>query len=137
MMQLNIMTDYAIRVILYLSMKEGIFSSNEIAQKMKIPHSCVQKVTVKLSKAGLISTHVGKQGGFCLIKKPSEISLLDIIMVMETTVKINKCLENDGNCSRGAIDVCQIHDFYKEFQAEMEQKLSAIKISNLIDKGIT
>ena len=73
-MQLNVTTDYAIRVILYLSMKGGIASSKELSEKMAIPEKYVLKITKKLSEAGLIKTHIGKNGGFSVIKSAEEIN---------------------------------------------------------------
>lgn len=132
-MQLNITTDYAIRVILFLAMKKRIVSSVELSEKMRIPHSCVLKVTGKLVKSKLIKTHVGKQGGYCIEKKPDEITLLKILEIMEPTMKFNRCLEEDRLCSRGGVGKCSMHDFYKEFQREMEAKLSSITIKDFID----
>ena len=70
-MRLNITTDYAIRIILYLSMKGGIISSKELSETMKIPENYVLKVARKLTKAGLTRTYVGKNGGFA-VNKPAQ-----------------------------------------------------------------
>ena len=81
MMQLNVTTDYAIRTVLYLAIKDELATSNEIAMAMGIPPSYVLKITSKLVVAGIIKRIVGAQGGFLLAKKPTEISLYEIINV--------------------------------------------------------
>ena len=43
MMQLNVTTDYAIRTVLYLAIKDELATSNEIAMAMGIPPSYVFK----------------------------------------------------------------------------------------------
>lgn len=45
MMQLNVTTDYAIRTVLYLAIKDELATSNEIAMAMGIPPSYVLKIT--------------------------------------------------------------------------------------------
>ena len=56
MMQLNVTTDYAIRTVLYLAIKDELATSNEIAMAMGIPPSYVLKITSKLVVAGISAT---------------------------------------------------------------------------------
>lgn len=134
-MQLNVTTDYAIRVILYLAMKGGIVSSKELSEKMGIPAKYILKITKKLSEAELTKTHIGKKGGFSVIKPAKEISLLDVIATMENTTKVNRCLEEDEFCSRFATDNCPVRGFYCALQEELENKLSLITIQDLLSKS--
>lgn len=134
-MQLNVTTDYAIRVILYLSMKGVIVSSKELSEKMTIPEKYILKITKKLSEAGLTKTHIGKNGGFSVIKSAEEINLLDIISTMENTTKINRCLDKDKFCNRHATETCPVRSFYCILQEEIEKKLSLITIQDLISKS--
>lgn len=50
-MQLNVTTDYAIRTVLYLAVKDELATANEIATAMGIPPSYVLKITRKLVAA--------------------------------------------------------------------------------------
>lgn len=50
-MRLNITTDYAIRIILYLSMKGGIISSKELSETMKIPGKLCFKSSKEADKS--------------------------------------------------------------------------------------
>lgn len=58
-MQLNVTTDYAIRTVLYLAVKDELATANEIATAMGIPPSYVLKITRKLVAAGIIKRIVG------------------------------------------------------------------------------
>lgn len=133
-MQLNVTTDYAIRVILYLTMKGGIVSSKELSEKMSIPEKYVLKITKKLSEAELTKTHIGKNGGFSVMKSAEEISFLDIISTMENTIRLNRCLEEDKLCNRFATDHCPVRGFYCVLQEELEHKLSLITIQDILNK---
>lgn len=54
-MQLNITTDYAIRIILALANRDGeVVSSKDISMTMKIPQKYVLKITRSLVAAELI-----------------------------------------------------------------------------------
>ena len=92
-MQLTMTTDYALRCMLYLSGKEGLSTSPEIGEAVGINKIFVQKVLRVLRDAGVVSSTHGGTGGYRLAKKPEEIVLLDIILLFEKTMKINRCLE--------------------------------------------
>lgn len=133
-MQLNITTDYAIRIILALAKKEGeVVSSKDISQTMKIPQKYVLKITRSLVAANLIERRSGVYGGFLLARDPKDITLLEIIKVMEPTIKLNRCLEADEYCSREATDDCPIRNFYDNFQRILENNFSQISIKDLTD----
>ena len=92
-MQLKLTTDYAIRTVVYLATQSGITSVAEIGSKMGISENYLMKVLKALKDAGLVAGYQGKRGGYAISKKPEEISLWDIVEVMEGTTKINRCLE--------------------------------------------
>lgn len=114
-------------------MRGGIVSSRELSEKMAIPEKYILKITKRLSEAELTQTHIGKNGGFSVIKTANEITLLDIIATMENTTKINRCLEEDKYCSRFATENCPVRSFYCVLQEELENKLSLITIQDLLN----
>lgn len=52
-MQLNITTDYAIRIVIYLAIKEKLTTSKEISEAMFILERYIGKITRKLKEQGL------------------------------------------------------------------------------------
>lgn len=132
-MQLNLTTDYAIRIVLYLAMKGGIASSIEIAENMAIPQNAVLKIMRKLNSAGFTKTHIGIQGGYSLATPAEKITLLSIINTMESTTKLNRCLEDDQFCSRFTTESCPVRNFYCLLQRELEEKLSSITVQTLLN----
>jgi len=133
-MQLNVTTDYGIRVILYLAQKNGAASSSEICEKMGIPQSYMHKIAKTLKKAGMIREIRGSKGGFELKKDPNSLSILTIVNAFEKTTKINKCLEKDKFCSRDAKLCCGVRDLYAEIQTELDNRLD-VKISTFLNDG--
>ena len=133
-MQLKITTDYAIRTILYLAAhKTDIVSSSEVAQTMGIPRKYLLQIGAILKNEGLIDTHPGKNGGYSLAKRAKEILLYDVIAVMEDTMRLNRCLESDGFCSRYAADTCPVHKYYERIQNVMDQYLKSVTIQDILD----
>ena len=120
-MQFNVTTDYAIRTVLYLGQCKKRASTTEIAKEMGIPRGYLEKVLSKLKKAEYISANLGTKGGYSLNKSLKEITLGDVIRIMENTTKINRCLEQDNFCNRNAADFCAVRKYYVRVQKELEE----------------
>ena len=131
--QLKITTDYAVRIILLLSMESRAVSSKEIADKLGMTQNMVLKVGGNLSDAKIIKSITGVGGGFQLIKEPDEISLLDVIKITEPTVQINRCMEKDHYCSRTAVNTCQVRKVYSLIQNVLEDSLRNVTFKNLLE----
>ena len=58
-------------------------SSRDIAQSRQLPQPIVAKLLVTLSQAGLVDGTPGPKGGYRLARKPSAISLLDVVSIFE------------------------------------------------------
>lgn len=131
-MQLNITTDYGIRILLYLAITNDITSSSELSENLKVSRDYVYTIGRKLRKAGYIQTVAGVTGGFVLQKRPSEITLHDILLLFEGSIKINRCLMEDGYCSRNATPTCMVHKVYSEIQDEFERELKSHTIESIM-----
>ena len=83
-MQLTSTTDYAIRIISYLTEKNGSASANELSDELNIPNSYIPKI---IKNNHLINATEGMKGGYSLAKSSDEISLYDVISVSYTHLK--------------------------------------------------
>ncbi|GGE52349.1 HTH-type transcriptional regulator NsrR [Agaricicola taiwanensis] len=98
-MRLTLHTDYALRVMIYLSAhEERLCSIGEIAGAYGISHNHLMKVVHRLGKAGFVETTRGRSGGVRLAKPPAEIRVGDVIKEMEEGLELVDC----GSCSIAA-----------------------------------
>lgn len=131
-MQLNLTTDYAIRLVLYLATVERAAGSTEISDLMCIPRGQFGSISKTLRERGIIETLRGTNGGFRLAKQPEEISLHEIVNAMEGTTRINRCLDPDGYCSRNGAPNCPVHKFYSRIQSQLDQAFQEVTIASLL-----
>ena len=131
-MQLKITTDYAIRIVYYLACRGEVITASELAYELKIPESYIPKITKRLKDANIITACEGIKGGYLLSENPENISLFDIISSTEVTMKINRCLEEDGFCSRNATDYCSVHKAFLKVQKIYEHSLRAVRSADMI-----
>ena len=131
-MQLKISTDYAIRIVLYLASTQTAATSAEISAQMGIPQTVIATLATPLQRAGLLSTQRGAGGGFSLCRRPEDISLHEIVNLMEGTTRINRCLAEDGFCSRNGVWTCPVHKFYTRIQSYLDAAFQDKTIASLL-----
>ncbi len=130
MLQIRRETDYAIRCIYYLSGNEGeVIMVDEISREMKIPKSFLAKILQKLSKAEIVKSYVGVKGGFYLARKPSRVSLYDVIVAIEGPVTMNKCTISNKSCSLSR--TCRVHPIWINVRKEVEEILKKSNFQSL------
>ena len=79
----------AVLVVIFISdkIRQGQYeflSTKTISEVLNIPRPTLVKIMQALSIAGIIETKEGKQGGIRLMKKPSDITILDILNAVES-----------------------------------------------------
>ena len=134
-LQLNVSTDYAVRIVLYLASAGEAASGAEISRAMAIPPNYLREIAKKLLRAEILRSTQGAKGGYDLAKSPGRISLRDIIESMEGTTRINRCLEPDHLCSRKATEDCPVRAFYQRIQDCLDSSFAAITVEQLISGG--
>lgn len=132
-MQLNITTDYAIRM-LYLLGDGGMKTLGELSEQAQISRAYAGKVIKKLKKSGILGSAVGVKGGVFLKKPLEEIRLYDVCIAMEPTMKINRCLEDDAYCGIGASPDCPVRRYYLYVQDKLENDYLSVNLKDIRDR---
>lgn len=121
-------SDYALRIVYFLAhtdeMKVG---ASIIAANQEIPLRFALKILRKLNAAGITKAYRGVNGGYTLVKEPGEISYKDVIEAVEGDIYINRCLAEDGQCNRNAMDHCKVHKKLLKVQKVLNEQLSSAR----------
>lgn len=133
-MKIQVTTDYAIRMVIYMAQRGSQLSAaKEASVQLGITYGYFNKIAAKLRRAGLIDSVQGPRGGYILLKPAEDITLYDVIEIMEGSIRLNNCLEDDGFCSRNAVQACQVHKILGSLQNEIIEKLKGVRICDLDD----
>ncbi len=101
-MRLTLYSDYALRTLMFLALKGDKLSTiQEIAQAYEISSNHLMKLVTDLSRAGLVETVRGRNGGLRLAMEPDEINIGALV----------RRTEDDGQhveCFDAASDTCRI-----------------------------
>lgn len=129
---MQLTTDYAIRIMIYLAQQKVCAKSNDIAQALGITPSNVKKVIHKLKNAGIIYSAQGSTGGYRLEPGAKKITLHEIIRLMEGDICLNACLQKNGFCSRFAQEHCPVHKLLAGLQQSIVTTLQGVSIESMI-----
>lgn len=91
-MQLTVHTDYALRVLLYLShFPERRVGTEEISNAYGISKNHLVRVVQTLGDAGFVKVTVGRAGGVELARSPGEIRLGQVVRATEVSFRLVEC----------------------------------------------
>lgn len=95
-------TDYALRVMVSLARcyQNGSASARTLASQEHIPYQLACKLMQKLRSVKLVESCMGPKGGFRLGRKPSKISVLEVIEAIQGPLALNRCLLSIDTCPR-------------------------------------
>ena len=96
-MRLTVYTDYSLRVLMYLALREEQLATiAEIAESYKISRNHLMKVAHQLGVAGFVETVRGRGGGLRLAKPIGAIGLGEVVRYTEPDMAIVSCFEPVG-----------------------------------------
>lgn len=128
--------ELGLQAVLYLTLQpeELLISAKEISQKLKIPKEFVSKVLQSLTSSGIINSRKGKNGGFSLGKKPTEIYLIDIVKAIDGLEIFNHCVLGFPDCSPDR--PCPVHNEWGKIRDEAYDMLSRYTLEQLKNKAL-
>lgn len=97
-MRLTVHTDYALRMLMYLSLRtEGLSTIQEISQAYGISKNHLMKVAHELGRSGFIETVRGRNGGLRLARPAAEISVGGVVRACEDDFNLVECFATESN----------------------------------------
>ncbi len=115
-MRLTLHTDYALRVLLYLRLRDdGKSTIQEIADAYGISKNHLMKVVQRLAGLGYVDASRGRGGGLLLAKEPVEINLGRLVQQMEPNMDLVECFDMETNTCPIAL-MCDLKSVLGEAQ---------------------
>jgi len=135
MASVNTQFSIAVHVLAAIAHYEQTFTSEILAGSVNANPVFVKRILVKLSKAKLVKTTVGKSGGYDLSRSPKAISLLDIYQAVSPPSAFAIHAYPD---SKGCIVSCNIKDVMGEVlvdtQSVVENELKQTTVADVVSK---
>jgi len=127
MLEISKKTDYGIELLVGLAthFKKGPISLRQIAEERKLPYRFLGQIVGPLRKAGIVDSKEGLNGGYFLTKKPSEVSLVRIVKILEGSTGIMGCF----GCARE--ENCQPKNIWRQLEKVLYQEMKNKTLADL------
>ncbi len=124
-------TDYAVRLMVNLARQygHGPVSTRVAASEEGVSYPLACKLMQKLHGSKLIESCMGPKGGFSLGRKPSEITLLEVVEAIQGPISVNRCLLSSDACSRQVS--CAVRAKLAGVQENIQTSLASITFDDL------
>lgn len=115
---------YAIRAMTYLALNEHkntMLGIKQIASDLEIPRPFLSKILQQIAKQKLLISTRGPNGGFMLAKPATQITLMDIVTIIDGANYFETCLMSMKQCSDIQTNLhCPIHNEHAPIKAELK-----------------
>jgi Rrf2 family protein len=134
-MKLSNTSQYAIRILTYMADKQDIqrINAKDLSQTLDIPYKFLTKIMTDLVRVGFIVSIRGREGGYKLEKKTSEISIEDILEIFHDEIKDEACILGIGYCN--SICKCALHDQWLDSKIALQKMFKESSIETLVGEG--
>ena len=134
-------TRYTIRALMHLADKyqQGLVPLTDIAEAQNIPAKFLTVILSEMSRAGLVVSQRGRDGGYELALPPVDISYGDIIRISRGSLALVPCAsrfahEKCKNCLEES--ECRMRALMLKVRDETAAVLDRISLADPIDMGV-
>lgn len=132
-MKLSTKGRYGVKAMVELAINygESPISIKTISTRQNISEYYLEQLFAPLRKAKLITSIRGAQGGYVLSKEPKEITVADIIYVLEGPIEIADCIEGTTTCDNS--DCCATKLLWEKIKNSIDDVMKSVTLQDIVD----
>ncbi|MCX8102874.1 MAG: Rrf2 family transcriptional regulator [Candidatus Bipolaricaulota bacterium] len=126
-------SDYGLRALCTLAQRynQEPVSIGQLSAEHKIPEPFLEKIMQELREHGLVEATHGRGGGYLLKKRPSAISLREIVHALDGPIALVTCLDPSLKCA--IEDGCPTSPVWEIVNQKLEEYLGSLTLSDVMD----
>lgn len=130
-MKLTTKGRYAVTAMLDLALHydRGAVTLADIARRQGISLSYLEQLFARLRRHGLVDSTRGPGGGYNLAKDPEQISIAQIIVVINENIDATRC-GGERNCDDD--ETCLTHSLWEKLSERIYEFLDGITLADLV-----
>ena len=130
MLRISKLTDYGTLILAQLPVSgRGLASAGQVAGRTHLTQPTVSKLLKTMTRAGLVVSTRGAQGGYALARPATDITAAQIIDALDGPVAITECSSADGNC--GLESVCRVGNAWQKINIGIRKALAQVSLADL------
>jgi Rrf2 family transcriptional regulator, cysteine metabolism repressor len=130
-MKLSKKSEYGLRALLELTLAHGweTLQRHQIAERQHIPVEFLEQILLTLKRAGLLASRRGVKGGYTLIKSPGEITLGQVIRILDGPLAPIGCV------SKTAYQKCSECPYAEDARCPVQHVMGTVRdaIADILD----
>ncbi|MGL6107414.1 RrF2 family transcriptional regulator [Romboutsia sp.] len=132
-MKLSTKGRYGLKAMFELSLNQNSdpVPLKYIAKKQNVSDQYLEQIFSALKKSGLVKSVRGAQGGYLLAKEPKDITVGDILVVLEGPVSLSDCVLDEDVCENS--NVCVTKVVWEKIKKGIEDVIESITLQDMID----
>lgn len=137
-MRLSTKGRYGLRAMLDIAQKQesGPVAIHTIAERQNISGRYLEQLLIPLKQAGLVKSVRGAQGGYILGKNPAQITVGDIIRILEGPIAPVDCVSevNPDECIRA--EKCVTRQVWSRLRDSISNILDSYTLEDLVNESL-
>ncbi|MBN1797731.1 MAG: RrF2 family transcriptional regulator [Spirochaetales bacterium] len=130
-MRLSKRTRYGIRLVIELAANnDKVMNLTEIAKRQDISMKYLSMIIIPLKRAGIVISSRGAHGGYKLLKPPTQITVADIVNLLEGDLEPVECLAHPEICNRTPL--CAAKSLWEKLSATVSEFFHSVTIADLL-----
>ncbi len=132
-MKLSTKGRYGLKAMVELAINYGEtpVSIKTISNRQHISEYYLEQLFSLLRKANLITSIRGAQGGYILSREPKDITVQDIMTVVEGPIEISDCIDKKNGCDN--TDCCATKLVWEKLKKSIDEVMSSVTLQDIVD----
>jgi len=131
-MKISTRLRYGTRLMLELAMNYGDnpMYLKEIAKSQNVSQKYLSQIIIPLKNAGLVNSFRGARGGYVLSRDPEQISMREIVQVLEGDFSFLQCIKKPSSCER--VSACATRGIWYKIGRTIYNMLDCMSLAELV-----
>lgn len=136
-MKLSTRAEYGLRAMFELARKhgQGPISLRIIAEEQDISENYLEQLIAALRKAGLVESIRGPQGGYMLAAPPENITVGDVVRVVEGPIAPMDCVSEGTQVDCGRAGFCASRVIWAKVRDSISEVLDSFTLGDMVQEA--
>ena len=130
---------YALRMLLDIGEQQKedacCVPLSDIAARQNISRKYLEQIAPRLAHAGILQVERGSKGGYCLTRPLSEITMGEVLRVMEGSLAPVPCVGEDSSLCVNCDEGCKMHPVWVGLNALITRYVDGINLAQILEQG--
>lgn len=139
-MRLTHYSDLGLRLMMFLAVRQGQETSigsatlGEVSERLAVSKNHLVKVSHQLTRAGLIESLRGRNGGVRLAYPPEDISVEQVLRATEDNFDLVECFGGARDCTLER--ACRLAQALRDAREAFFASLREVSLADLVGNGL-